>query len=250
MKLSQTIYGIFKDGQGHYGAERICGVIRREGGRASFVRVKRIMKENGWMSSHCRRHQRSLTDSRKARGEGYPNLVKGLRIERPFQVLTSDISYIPTKEGFDYLCQVRDVYTNIVLGVCQQEHRTADIVEKTLRAAQGRWHLPEGTILHSDRGTQYTAREVMKQVASYGWRQSFSAVGKPGDNSWSESFFSILKKEIFHYQLCATREVARQKTFEYIELFYNSNRVQKRLGYLNPLQYLSNWQQSQIASLP
>lgn len=69
---------------------------------------------------------------------------------------------------------------------------------RTLKAAQDRWHLPANIIFHSDRDCQYTAEDVMKQVAGYDWKQSFSYVGKPGDNAWRESFFSILKKEIVH----------------------------------------------------
>ncbi len=83
----------------------------------------------------------------------------------------------------------------------------------------------------------------MAQVVHYGWKQSFSRVGKPGDNAWSESFFSILKKEVIHWRFYPTREQARRQTiFEYIEVFYNCQRVQKRLGYLSPIEYLKKWQ--------
>lgn len=196
------------------------------------------MEENKFKSSHCRRRQRSLTDSKKSRGDEFKNLTTGLAITEPFQVLSSDISYIRTGEGFDYLCQIRDVKTNTVLASCQSENMKADLVMRTLKAAQDYWHLPTGTIFHSDRGSQYTADRVMTQVASYGWKQSFSRVGKPGDNAWSESFFSILKKEIIHWRFYPTREQARQTIFEYIEVFYNRQRVQKRLGYLSPIEYL------------
>ena len=156
------------------------------------------MSEEGLKSSHCRRRQRSLTDSRKSRGDEYKNLTKALEMIRPFQVISSDIRYIRTGEGYDYLCQIRDVFSNTVLTSCQAENMKKELVLKTLKAAQDRWHLPVDVIFHSDRGSQYTAAEVKEQVASYGWKQGFSAVGKPGDNVWSESFFSILKKEIVH----------------------------------------------------
>jgi len=92
---------------------------------------------------------------------------------------------------------------------------------------QKRWRLPAGVIFYSDRGSQYTAKEIMKQIAGYGWRQSFSRIGKPGDNSWSESFFAILKKEIIHWRCYPNREQARQAVFAYIEVFYNRRRAQK-----------------------
>ena len=89
----------------------------------------------------------------------------------------------------------------------------AELVVSTLKAAQNKWYLAEDVIFHSDRGSQYTAQSVTKQFASYGWRQSFSRVGKP---------------EIIHWQFYKTRELAR--IFEYIEVFYNCQRAQKRLG--------------------
>ena len=235
----EKIKSVFSEGQGAYGVDRICGILRRDGSPASYPVVKRIMVEEGLKSSHCRRRQRSLTNSKKARGDEYRNLTKRLEITRTFQVLSSDISYIRTGEGFDYLCQIRDVYTNTVLASCQTENMKKELVLKTLKAAQDRWHLPADVIFHSDRGSQYTATEVMTQVAAHGWRQSFSAVGRPGDNAWSESFFSILKKEIVHWRFYPTREAARQAIFEYIEVFYNRTRGQKRLGYLSPIQFLN-----------
>lgn len=239
--LRDKVIEVFNDGQGVYGVDRICGILRRHGDSASYPVVKRIMSQEGLKSCHCRRRQRSLTDSRKARGAEYKNLTKELEITRPFQALSSDISYIRTGEGFDYLCQIRDVFSNTVLASCQAENMKKELVLKTLKAAQDRWHLPADVIFHSDRGSQYTAAEVKEQITAYGWKQSFSAVGRPGDNAWSESFFSILKKEIIHWRFYPTREAARQAIFEYIEGFYNRRRVQKRLGYLSPIQFLNAW---------
>ena len=241
--LADRVTFIFKEGEGTYGVDRICGILRCDGESASYESIKRIMRQRGLKSCHRRRRQRSLTDSRKARGDEYKNLTKGLVINRPFQVLSSDISYIRTGEGFDYLCQIRDVFTNTVLASCQAETMKKELVLQTLKAAHDRWHLSADVIFHSDRGSQYTAQDVMKQVSNYGWKQSFSFVGKPGDNAWSESFFSILKKEIVHWKFYPTRESARQAIFEYIEIFYNRRRVQKRLGYLSPIKFLNNWQE-------
>ena len=243
-QLRQLVIKLFhEEGQGHYGAERICGCLRRDGHTASFQAVKRIMDQEGLKSSHCRRRQRSLTNSKKARTDDYKNLTIGLEIKQPFLVLSSDISYIRTGEGFDYLCQIRDVYTNLVLAHVQSSRMKADLVFETIKAAKERWHIPRGTIFHSDRGSQYTAKKVMQQISRYGWQQSFSRVGKPGDNAWSESYFSVLKKEIIHWQFYPTREEARQRIFEYVELYYNRKRAQKRLGYLSPMQFIQQWQQ-------
>ncbi len=243
----KVIYYFTNEGEGAYGAERICGCMRRDGHSASFRVVKRIMDQEGLKSSHCIRRQRSLTDSKDARSNEFKNLTLDLDINTPFQVLSSDITYIRTPEGFDYLCQVQDVKTNIVLGCRQSSTMNADLVMETIKAAKRKWNLPEGIIFHNDRGSQYTAKRVMKQISRYGWRQSFSRVGKPGDNAWSESFFANLKKENIHGRSFKTREDARQSNFEYIELFYNRRRAQKRLGYLSPIDYLNSWQISRMS---
>lgn len=248
--LVEQVRRIYLEGKGHYGAERICGVIRRGGGKASFGKVKAIMDEHHWVSSHCKRRSWGRRTGQTTRDAALKNQVKGLAITRPFQVLTSDISHIQTGEGVEYLCQIRDVYSNVVLGFTQQSRKTADIVLKAVASVRGRWQIPSGAIFHSDRGSQYTAREVTDQLRVYGFQLSYSDVGKPGDNPWSESFFSVLKKEIIHRRPCASREEARMRVFEYIETYYNGTRAQKRLGYTNPIQYLNHWQTLSLGSLP
>ena len=231
----------WQEGRGTYGVDRICGCMRRDGFPASYGVVKRIMDQKALKSIHCRRRQCSLTDSRKSRGNEYKNPTKDIEIDNPFQVLSSDISYIRTKEGFDYLCQVRDVHTNTVLAENQCATIKKELVLQTIEMPKNRWRLPQDIIFHSDRDSQYTAKEVALFISSYGWKQSFSRVGMPGDNSWSEGFFSILKKEIVHWKVYAIREEARRTIFEYIDVFYNHQRAQKRLGYLSPVQYLNHY---------
>jgi putative transposase len=233
---------LFEDSRATYGVDRICGLLRKAGYKASYGRIKRYMEEMGLVSIHRRRRQRSLTDSRKARGEGYPNLVRDIKIAEPFQVISSDISYIRTDEGFGYICQIRDVMSNIVLAESMADNMRSELVVNTIKQAQKRWHLAEGTIFHSDRGSQYTSEAVINILKKCKFRQSFSRVGMPGDNSWSESFFANLKKERVHWWHFKTVDEAKQVLFEYIEVFYNRQRVQKRLGYLSPIQWLKQWQ--------
>jgi putative transposase len=219
------------------------------GYKASYGRVKRYMEEMGLESIHRRRRQRSLTDSRKACGDGYHNLTKDLEITEPFQVISSDISYIRTDEGFGYTCQIRDVVSNVVLAESMADNMRSELVEDTIKQAMKRWHLPkDDTIFHSDRGSQYTSEAVMNLLKKYGLKQSFSRVGMPGDNAWSESFFANLKKEQVHWWHFKTIDEATQILFEYIEAFYNRQRVQKRLGYVSPIQWPKQWQQ-QVSKL-
>ena len=238
---AEVIGKIFYESGGSYGAERICAELRKKGFTASFQRVRNNMADQGLKSIHLRCRQRSLTNSSNARGEGYPNLVRDLEITKPFQVLSSDISYIRTKEGFEYLCQVKDIASGLILAQVMSNRMKADLVVDTIHQMLKRWKLPTGCIFHSDRGSQYTSTVVKKLLSSNKIGQSYSRIGKPGDNSWSESFFANLKKEAVHWVHFATREEVRDAMFAYIEGFYNTKRIQKRLGYMSPIQWLEDW---------
>jgi putative transposase len=236
----EWIRAIFEGSEGTYGAERISAELRKSGQRASYRKVKRAMNEMGLRSVHQRR-VKSLTDSRKARGDEYVNILKNKVITAPLTALSSDISYIPTNEGFLYVCQVKDIVSNTILAEHMSERMTRELVLNTIRAAHKRYHLSSGTIFHSDRGSQYTSNEVKALLSKLGYRQSFSRVGMPGDNAWSESFFSILKKEAVFPVRFQTRDQARHTIFAYIEGFYNTRRIQKALGYLSPAQWLDRY---------
>ena len=241
LKYRQKIRELFEEHRCTYGPERICGLLRQKGFTASYRKVGRIMREEGLVSIHCRRRCRSLTNSEKSHGEELKNLVRGIEITEPFQVLSSDISYIRTGEGFEYLCEIRDVASGVVLSESMSDKMKADLVEVAIKSLLKRWSIPTGSIFHSDRGSQYTSAQVRHLLARNGFRQSFSRTGKPGDNAWSESLFANLKKEAVHWMHFSTREKARQAIFDYVEGFYNTKRIQKRLGYLSPLQWLDNW---------
>ena len=234
---AEEVERIFVESRGTYGVERIAAELRRHGYSASFRKVKRVMRERNLRSVHVKK-VKPLTDSRNARGDGFPNLLHGRKVTKPFEALSSDISYIQTDEGFDYLCQIRDISSGMILATQQHSRMNKELVIATIKAAHKRWHLPKGTIFHSDRGSQYTSKNAMNLLTMLGYRQSFSRVGMPGDNPWSESFFSILKKEAIYPYRFTSRESARQAVFSYIETFYNRYRIQKNLGWSSPLQWL------------
>jgi len=164
-EYKKMIKTIFQESNGTYGVDRICGELRKRGKIASYHRVKRFMDDMGLHSIHKRRRQKTLTDSRRARGDEYVNLVKDLEITEPFQVVSSDISYIRTMKGFEYLCTVKDIASGIVLAESMAEHMNSDLVLATIKKALNRWHLPAGTIFHSDRGSQYTSQKVMEYLS-------------------------------------------------------------------------------------
>ena len=116
-----------------------------------------------------------------------------------------------------------------------------ELVTDTIKAAVDRWKIGKGTIFHSDRGSQYTAKATINLLAAYGIKQSFSRVGMPGDNAWCESFFANMKKECVHWSHFKTRQEANQAMFYYDYAFYNTRRIKKRLGYLSPMQWLEQY---------
>jgi len=236
-QLKAAVKRTFDESGGTYGPDRICGVLRRNGQKASYRKVSGLMTELGISSIHNRHKTKSLTDSRKARGEGYEDLVRNQSFDMPRQAVCSDITYLKSGEGWLYLCTVKDIVTGEILGEATGENMKKELVIQAFLNAQARCRLPNGMIFHSDRGSQYTSKDFMNTLKQYGIRQSFSRVGMPGDNAWAESFFATLKKECIHFRHFATREELRQTVFAWIEGFYNSRRVQARLGYHSPRDY-------------
>lgn len=232
---------IFRESDGTYGPERINGIIRKAGGKASYKKTSGYMAEMGLSSVHNRHRTRSITDSRKARGEGYPNQVRNRNFDKPYQAVCSDITYLKSGEGWLYMCIVKDIVSGEILGESTSANMKKELVIQAFLNAQARHNLRLGTIFHGDRGSQYTSNAFMNTLKLYGIEQSFSRVGMPGDNAWAESFFATLKKECIHFNNFATRDELRQTVFAWTEGFYNCRRVQAKLGYISPRAFRTNF---------
>ena len=148
-----------------------------------------------------------------------------------------------------YHCVIRDIVTGDVLGDHMADRMTKELVLNAIMAMLARTELVKECIFHSDRGSQYTSKAVMDLLQRHGLRQSFSRVGMPGDNAWSESFFATMKKELIHWTHYETKESVRAAVFEYIYCFYNVTRIQKRLGYMSPREYLRSLRTDQLAKV-
>ncbi len=151
-------------------------------------------------SCHNRHKTKSLTNIRKSRGEGYPNILRDQEFPIVSRIgIASDINYLRTSEGFIYHCVIRDIVTDDVLGDHMADKMTKELVVNAILAMLDRQEMPKGCIFNSDRGSQYTSKAVIALLKQYGLRQSFSRVGMPGDSAWSESFFATMKKELIHW---------------------------------------------------
>lgn len=237
--LKKRIREEFEKSRSAYGPDRIVKELRKSGERIGRLRCAKYMAEMRLSSTHNRHKSKSLTNSKKARGEGYPNILRDKEFPiMPRMGVTSDITYIRTDEGFMYHCVIRDIVTKDVLGDHMADRMTKELVINTILAMSARQEMAEGCIFHSDRGSQYTSKAVMSLLAQLGFRQSFSRIGMPGDNSWSESFFATMKKEMVHWTHFETKAEARAAVFDYIYCFYNVTRTQKNLGYMSPRDFV------------
>ena len=194
------------------------------------------MRENGLGAKQKKRY-RSTTDSK----HGYEvadNLVnREFNVAAPNQVWESDISYVATAEGWLYLCVVIDLYSRKVVGWSMSTKMKVDLVLQALMMAIMRRRPPRGLIFHSDRGSRYCSRTFRRRTKSYQIRQSMSRKGDCWDNAPCESFFKTIKTELSGEWAFRSRREARTAIFEYIEIFYNRERLHSSLGYLAPEEY-------------
>jgi putative transposase len=225
---------VFAARRGVYGSPRVHAELRREGRRHSRRRVARLMREMGLAARRGRRRMPRTTDSRHDLPVA-PNLLgRRFAAERPDAVWLADISYLPTDEGWLYLAAIEDLATREVVGWSMADHLRAGLCVDALVMALQRHPPPEGLIHHSDRGRQYAAEPYREVLERHGIERSMSRRGNCLDNAPMESFFASLKKERVHQARFRTRAEARAAVFDYVEVFYNRQRLHSAIGYRTP----------------
>jgi putative transposase len=243
-QLLTLIRTIHAENKAAYGSPRIWREIKARGLPVGRERVARLMKEHDIRAKHKRRYK-ATTDSKHALPVAANVLDQRFDTSRPDQTWTADITFIPTGEGWLYLAVVMDLYTRMIVGWSMDARMTRELVISALRMAYFRRRPAAGLVHHSDRGSQYCSHDYQELLEQYGMLASMSRKGNCWDNAPTESFFNSLKNERTHAQRYATREEARQDTFEYIETFYNRSRRHSALGYVSPAQYYAAWQSEQ-----
>ena len=234
-ELSKEIRRIYDEHKGRYGSPRITQQLRQEGVVCGENRVARLMRENELAA----RRKKAFRPRTTLPGQGAaPNLIKELEPSAPDQVWASDITYVATLEGWLYLAVILDLFSRRVVGWKLGETLEAELVVTALRNALVLRQPDEGLYFHSDRGSQYSSQAVRKPLSVIGANLSMSGVGNCYDNAQAEAFFSTLKTECFpDNQSFASRAQARREIFEYIEVYYNNQRLHSALGYKAPCQY-------------
>ena len=232
LKAIQTVY---QAGRGLYGSPRIHAALRQQGLYCSRKRVARLMHQHGIHSRRRPKRRASTTDSRHNRPVA-PNLLKrDFSADAPKEKWLGDILGIWTDEGWLYLAALLDTYSRFIVGWAMSHSRDAALVT----VAFARRELPEHPNLtqHTDRGSQYTADNYLALLTDAGIQMSMSGKGDPYDNAMMESFFSTLRAELTDFERFATRPAARTAVFEFIEVFYNRQRLHSSLGYCSPVAF-------------
>jgi putative transposase len=216
-----------------YGSPRITAELNERGIRCGKNRVARIMRDNGIRGKVVKRFRRT-TDSRH-RYPTAPNLLAEGTQEGP--TWASDVTFVPTLEGWLYVSAVMKVRSRRVIGLSMDGRLTHELPAAALRQAVSRERPSEGLIHHSDRGKEYACYAYQSLLKNYGIASSMSRSGNCYDNAHIESFFGTLKRELVHGARYRTRQEARLSIFEYVEAFYNRHRRHSALGNRSPDQY-------------
>lgn len=235
-RLGERAKEIHADSRKTYGARRIQQVLIAEGETLSRARARRLMKKQG-LESMGRRKFKATTNSNHSRPVA-PNLLnREFEVGRPNTVYAGDITYIPTQEGWLYLAVLIDLYSRAVVGWAMSERINAQLVTDALVMSIWRRRPGKGLLVHSDQGSQYASELYQETLNANGFICSMSRKGNCWDNAPSESFFHTLKTELVHHRRYQTRAEAKQEIFEYIEVFYNRQRLHSTIGYQTPSGY-------------
>jgi putative transposase len=219
-----------------YGSRRITAALGQQGQTVNHKRVERLMRLHG-LRGCDRRKRRPVTTQADPRSPVAENLLaRDFSAEAPNQKWLGDISYVETWEGFLYLAGLEDVFSRKVVGWAMANTLETTLVERALDMALTRRDPPAGLLQHTDRGGQYASLRYQAALAHRGILPSMSRAGDCYDNAMMESFFATLKAECACRPF-ATRAQARTALFDYIEVFYNRQRLHSALGYLSPEQF-------------
>jgi putative transposase len=235
-KLKARILDIFHKSHRTYGAPRIHAELRSTGIPCGRHRVARLMKGLG-IKAKTKRRFKATTNS-KHNLPVAPNLLdQNFEVAAPNKVWASDITYIPTEEGWLYLAVCMDLYSRLIVGWSMGDRITKQLVIDAFNMAAKNRSGIQGLIHHSDQGSQYASYEFQNILKSYKTICSMSRKGNCYDNAVAESFFHSLKTEWVHHYRYKTRKEAIASIFEYIEIFYNRQRRHSQLNYLSPADF-------------
>jgi putative transposase len=234
-QLTKAIQRVFEESKETYGSPRIFHSLRRQGYRCSKHRIARLMSVAGIRAIQRRAFRATTVASTQ---KAAPNrLQQRFHVAIPNCIWTSDITYIATQEGWLYLAVILDMYSRRVIGWSMQERLADELVMAAFGIAWMNRKPQPGLIIHSDRGFQYSGQRFRDVLSKHACVQSMSSTGNCYDNAVTETFFHTLKVELVNRHRFQSRNEARKYIFEYIESFYNRQRLHSTLGYRCPVEF-------------
>jgi len=235
-QITEEIRQEFRAHQGRYGSPRLHAELRDRGRSVARKRIARLMREAGLYAK--RRRRQALTTRRDPSHPVAPNLLnREFTASAPNKKWVTDITSIPTMQGWLYLAVILDLYSRMVVGWSMSGNCDEELVEHALDQALARRRPKAGLLHHSDRGSQYTSKAYQACLEQAGIQSSMSRKGNCWDNAAMESFFGTVKDECVGSTIYASHDEARSDLFTYMEVYYNRVRRHSTLGYVSPLNY-------------
>jgi putative transposase len=232
--LARRIRTAHAQSRGLYGSPRVHRVLQAEGQQVCENTVARIMRQERLRARHKRKFVPRTTNSCHRHRIAPNRLDRRFVAEQPDRKWVADITYIATDQGWMYLAAVMDLCSRRIVGWSMADHMQVELVSDALRMALARRSPQPGLLHHSDRGVQYACDDYQGLLARHQITCSMSGRGNCYDNAVMESFWSTLKTELVHLERYGSHEQARASIFQYIEVFYNRERLHSSLGYMSP----------------
>ena len=220
-----------------YGSPRIHRELANQGVKCCENTVAKLMKENQIQARNKPKFRISTTDSKHNLPIAPNRLNQQFTASDINQVWLTDFTYIPTSEGFSYLCVFKDLCSRRIVGWAMSRHIDAALAITALDQAIALREPPEGLIIHSDRGSQFASKAFRKRICDSKLLQSMSRKGNCYDNAPMESFFKTFKTEEVYHEKYESHEQAVRAANDYIERFYNPKRLHSALDYISPAEF-------------
>lgn len=232
-RLLQRIREVHRASRENYGAHKTWKALRAEGESCGENRVARLRQAHSIVAKRVVLFRRAYTNRNSA--PPAPNLLdRDFTAARPNRVWVTDVTFVPTRRGWLYVAAMIDLFSRRIVGWSMGSRLDQQLVIDALRMALEQRQPQPGLIHHSDQGQVYAGTAYRTMLQAHGIVQSMSRKGNCLDNAVAESFFSNLKNELVHHALYEDRDQARAAIFDYMELFYNRQRLHESLGYISP----------------
>lgn len=247
--ITAHVRAAFTAGRGAYGVRRVHAILARcddpSVAAASLQLVRDIMRENDLLACQPRAYRVTTErDGEATQHKIADHLGRDFTAEAPGTKLVGDITYIRTWTGWLYLATVIDCHNRAVIGWSMATHMRTDLICDAITMAATNVDLAPGVVFHSDRGTQYTSDQYAKHLKKLGITASMGRTGICWDNALAESFFGALKNELVYRTAFPTQNKARTAIAEYIEVFYNRQRIHSALDYRTPAEFAATYRQN------